>query len=177
MMGMNFRETTALLREAESRDKLAAALKGGKAAKEFRSEREALEKAAGGKKRLEQADKVLTDARTEAEKIVGAAEEKTGVLRRSAAGKIKAGTAALDGRQAELDALKTSLDALRASLGVKSQEADDAAKALDAREKSADIRDGEFTRRESAVSARETRATAREAEIQRFDAWRATAPA
>ncbi len=56
-MTMRYRETDALLREAESRDNLAAALKGGTAAKEFRKEREALEKAAGGKKKLDEADK------------------------------------------------------------------------------------------------------------------------
>jgi len=176
-MGMNFRETTALLREAESRDNLAAALKGGKAAKEFRREREALEKAAGGKKRLEQADKVLADARAAAEKIVGEAVEKAGVLGRAAAGKIKAGTAALDERQHKLSALETSLNALRASLGVKAQEAEDEATAFAELKTAADAFGGELTRRESAVAARETRATAREAEIKRFDAWRATAPA
>lgn len=176
-MTMNFRETTALLREAESRDTLAAALKGGRAAKEFREAQAALEKAVGGKKTLEQADKVLADARSSAEKIVGEAVERAAVLALTAAGKIKAGTAALAGRQAELDALQTSIDEQRTALAIKATANEDAALVLDAREKAADISDGELTRRESAVTGRETRATAREAEIKRFDAWRATAPA
>ena len=176
-MGMNFRETTALLREAESRDNLVAALKGGKAAKEFRSEREALEKAAGGKRKLAEADKVLADAGAAAEKIIGEAVEKTGALSRAAAVDIKAGTAALTKRQAELNVLQTTLDDLRFSLSVKKQETDDAAAALKVRGTAVTRRGEALNDREARVTAREGRATKREVEIKRFDDWRATAPA
>ncbi len=63
-MGMRFREIDALLREAESRDNMTAAIKSGKAAKELRREREAVVEAAGGKKKLDRADQLLADAET-----------------------------------------------------------------------------------------------------------------
>ena len=72
---MRYREIDAILHLAESQDNLAAALKDGKAAKEFRKEREALEKAAGGKKKLDEADKILADAKMDtASSLVEAAE-------------------------------------------------------------------------------------------------------
>ena len=176
-MGMNFREVSTLIHWAESNDRLATALKGGKAAKEFRSEREALEKAAGGKKKLEQADKVLADARAAAEKMAGEAVEKTDILSLTAAGKIKAGAAALDERDRHLAALALNINKREDALGVKAQELEDATQTFKAHETGADERERSLDHRESKVGTRELNATRREVEIKRFDDWRATAPA
>ena len=180
-MGMNFRETMALLREAESRDNLAKVLKGGKAAKEFRvlvaSEREGLERAAGGKRKLEQADKVLAEAEAKYVEEVAKGQEEGFRYAREAADKIKAGTAALARRQETLDALQISLDERRDALGGKSKELEDAALAVKARETVITRRGEVLDDREAKLTAREGRATRRETEIKRFDDWRAAAPA
>lgn len=174
---MNNKEITALLREAESRDNLAVALKGGKAAAEFRKEREALEKVAGGKKKLAEVDKVLADARTKAGQAITAGEAEGVRLTRAAAGDILARRAALNDREAGLDTQKVNLSARKDDLDARQLRLDGGLDELVTRAATADERDGTLNGRETAVAARESRATAREAEIKRFDDWRAAAPA
>ncbi len=154
---------------------LAKSLKA--AAKETNEAAERLEKAKGGVRKLEQADKVLADAHKDANTIK-VIELEAAERRHLAAEKVrKAETEALDERKRELDTGQTDLDALRTSLEKKSEQTEIAVLALQGRVNAADARDQGLSNRESAVSTRETRVTAREAEIKRFDAWRATAPA
>ena len=176
-MGMNFRETTALLREAESRDNLAAALKGGKAAKEFSKEREALGKAAGGKRKLEQADRILVNAHTEAGRLVAAAEREGVRLSREAADDIKTSTAALDERRGQLDSIQQGFNEQRDAIAVSNGKIKTAELALKKREAAASSYGLDLDSREMEVARRERAASLREAEIKRFDDWRATAPA
>ncbi len=68
-MAMRFRELAALNRESESREMWAAEMKSGAAVKEFRKEREALEKVHGGAKKLAEAEKILADAEASSAEI------------------------------------------------------------------------------------------------------------
>lgn len=166
----------AMLRKAKADEGLTKAIKSGKG-KELAKENDRAEKIAGGKRKIEQADKVLADAHIEAEEVVGKAKADGVILSRAAADEIKAGTAALDERRGNLDTLQTSLDGQRKNQALKSQELEDAATVLEDRKTAADTRDGTLDRRESEVGRREKDATIREAEIKRFDDWRAAAPA
>ena len=174
---MNYREITALLREAESRDNLAASLKGGKAAKEFRKEREAMEKAAGGARKLAEAEKVLAGANAEGHKIVAKAMAAASAHRINADGDIKAMKAELAERRQDLDERHARLNDMKAGLDATATALKNDLIDLKARAKAADERAVSFDRREANVATREANAERREAEIKRFDAWRATAPA
>ncbi len=71
-MTLSNKAVVAMVKEAESRSELAAAMKSG-AGKELVSQIKALEKAVGGKKILDQAAKVLADAETEGKRMISAA--------------------------------------------------------------------------------------------------------
>ena len=135
---MNYRESTALLREAESRDNLAVALKGGKAAEEFREqrlalerERKALEAAAGGSKRLADSEAIY-------KKRVAEAEAEATRLSRAAADDIRAGTVALDERKQELDEWQARLDERKTVLDAKAGVVSGAVEAVERRQDAAE---------------------------------------
>lgn len=174
---MRFRETDALLREAESRDNLAAALKDGKAAKEFRKEREALEMVVGGRKRLDEADKILSAAVKTRAEAVRIGKEEASRLSSEAQTSIKVAREEFAGKELELIAAQEKLIEQQRSFGLKVMERDNAALAVQGREKAADDRSAELDSRETKIAGREKEASAREAEIKRYDDWRAAAPA
>lgn len=174
---MNYREITALLREAESRDNLAASLKGGKAAKEFREERLALEKAAGGAKKLAEAEKVFAEANDEAAKIIVKAQTEAGERLLVADDVFKTEKVFLDFEKRQLDKQKGDLETQKEGLRVKTQELKDALVDIKGREKAADERDIKLDRREVALTTRDANVSAREAKAKRHDEWEAQRPA
>lgn len=175
-MAMRFRETDALLREAESREELVAALKGGTAAKEFRQEREALVKAVGGKKMIDRADWILGEAHTKSAKIIGDAQETANEITLDAKVEIKKGEGILVEKNQRLIDLETNLDTQRQVLSEREKHIGEARHSLESRKTAADDLDQKLSRRETDVGTREVQVKAREAEIKRFDDWRASAP-
>ncbi len=165
-----FNRFSAAMEENARQDKSAAA-------KEFRKEREAWEKAAGGKQKLEQADAEYTrriaagDAK--AKQIIHISQSQAV----EAAKEIAARKRALDERDKQIVAKRTLLGTLAKDNELKEQGLAVAGKALALAEAAVEERDAEQDRRDAALNARDTENTRREAEIKRFDAWRATAPA
>ncbi|HDZ37849.1 MAG TPA: hypothetical protein ENH62_06135 [Marinobacter sp.] len=162
---MRYREIDALLREAESRLELAAALKDGKAAKEFRKEREALETAVGGKKRLDEADKILSSAENESAKIIASAETEVRGIVRVADDNIKAEVQALEKKEAGLAVALDDAVSHKKANKQKSLELENAALAIKGREETANDRDLHLNNRESKVIAGEEQIVVREREV------------
>lgn len=173
---MHNKEIMALLREVESRNNLADALKSGEAAKKLHEETWALEKSVGGAKRIAEAENILGAANVERLEIIAAGKTVVDDMLHIAEEQISAGKDALDERERVSTAAQISNSQMRESLAVKSQELEDANLALQAREDEAVDRDTGFEQRESKVYYRERNATAREADIKRYDDWRLLAP-
>ena len=163
---MRYREIDALLREADSRDNLAAALKDGKAAKEFRKEREALEVAVGGKKRLDEADKILSSAENESAKIIIDAE----TTAKGIVDEAQAGIVATVAEQGEKErGLASALDDAvnqRGANKLKSRELENAALVLKTRETSIEAREKSVVGRESKAVVGEEQVAVREREVE-----------
>lgn len=179
-MTMNNKEVTALLREAESRDNLASALKGGeggRAAKEFKAQRLALEKARGGAKTLAEADARSTQIIALAEKALVDAKAKADIIVAAAHSDELVAMDVLSQRIQQAESREKLIDKIQAGQNVTADKQIEAAEAIDERAADAGEREQALGTRETAVSAREAAATAREAEIRAFDDWRAAAPA
>lgn len=163
------RLTTALEAEAKA-DKT-------QEAKKARAAQRALEKAAGGKKNLDEAGGILDVAKKEAGRIVTAARSEADRISRIGADEIrKAGEVLLEKEQ-EFSKQKTALDKQKKATARKAMELENASLAVQGREKVADDRETTLDRREADIAAREMKVAADEDEIARFKAWRAAAPA
>lgn len=145
----------------------------GKAAK---ADLKATVTAAGGAKKLAEADKVLEVAHAERDKIVGLANREAASQLLATEQVLNTQKAALDERERVIDGRMSGANTLRDSLALKSQQLENAVAAVKAREDAAVVRDGALDMRESQVASREASATSREADILAFDNWRATAP-
>ena len=146
----------------------------GKAAK---ADLIALEKAAGGKKKLDEADKILSNAKKAYDKNVSDGKVEANRISRAAADEITATRKALSQNALEIAKETTNLADQRQMITQKDLELKNVSRALKRQEESLKGRDADLNRRETEVSVREAGASAREAEIKRFDDWRITAPA
>ena len=145
----------------------------GKAA---RADLMALEKAAGGAKRLAEADKVLAKAQANAAKIVETAE--TAAATRLIATDAEQETIRVRLVDREKELFKHTLDLKQMEIMVNSRvkELDAATRALKAREKAADERDMTLDRREASLTTRDAKISAREAKAKRTTEWEAQRP-
>ncbi len=142
-----------------------------------RADLKALEKGTGGKKRLDQADKILAEAEAHYAERIADGDREVNKLMSVAAAEIKTARAALDLEKSQLDSGVAQLDKQRGDLSKRQQKFDETATALGDREETAAEYEDVVKSRENAVAVREANATQREAEIKRFDDWRAAAPA
>lgn len=174
-MVMSIKEATALIREAQSREDLAKAIKSG--GKDYEIQRLALEKTLGGQKKLAQADAVLVKAEGAAEKVVSEAkrmahaivdEANAGV--RHAMNEVASKEASLLSRFEIMDKDRSVLNERVAVLNANDSLMEDQAT-------NANNREIALNTREAHVTAREAKASAREAEIAKFETWRAAVPA
>lgn len=175
-MIMSNREIIALERQARAQEALAKAIKTD-AGKAFSKERELIEKAQGGKKKLAQAEKVLAAAESRAAEIVAEAQVNAAAVARLTQEEIDAVQHRLADEEQRLKAVEASQAARTGTLNDREIELQQVAEALKERETAVEARESETLRRESKVTAREKQAEARETEIKRFEAWRAAAPA
>lgn len=159
-------------REIQALDRYSAAYEDFKkatasgAGKEMRAERLALEKAAGGKKKLDHADAVLADAKRAHDDMVMEARRKAINLGNAAEARTDLARNELVIREGKAFDLQASLDALGASLDVKSRELEEAEVARKKRAGEANARDIEIDKRETVVVARENAVASREDRVE-----------
>lgn len=175
-MGMSNRELTTLERHTRSNEALAAAINSGKG-KELAKENDRAEKIAGGKKKLAQADKVLADAKATAKAVARDGGREAARLIADAGGAINQTKADLTERARVLDNDRSKLDQRKEALDEQDRSGIRKREAVKKREVDAEARQMEQDARDSELRTRETKADVREAEIAKFDAWRAAAPA
>ena len=146
----------------------------GKAAK---ADLASLEKAVGGKKTLDRADKILVEVEQSRVKILADADKKALKIINDAVAEMETLSAALESDRKRLVAQESTQAKAAEALAVEAQELDGAMKAFKDRVKEVDDRFDTVVRDEGAVRAREDNATLREAEIKRKDDYYAGAPA
>lgn len=175
-MTMTSREITVLERHALAQEELVKAIKGGTAAKKLREERLALEGARGGARRLAEAEKILQEAKAQADALVKQAREDVVALLSRAEASVKA-------RQDSLVVVATQLDARESALNKKTTMLAEAERSVREIEKRQTTKErelgelaGEVASRDNAVRQREVECHRREDDIRRFDEWRAKAP-
>lgn len=175
-MGMSNRELTTINRHAIALEENTKEIKTD-AGKRFRKERELLEKANGGAKKLAQADKYVAKMEMKGAGIVADAEQIAQRRLDEADKLIVLMRADIQERARLLDGLKTSLADMGVTLAQKSRAQEQTTLDLKARQDAAEARQMAQDTRDSELRTRETKADEREGEIARFDAWRAAAPA
>jgi len=148
----------------------------GAEAKEYRKEREALEKIVGIHDTLEKAKAILDQAEKEYDTIVSAGDLQATERLNESAAKIKASQAALGVKQQAASATRAELKIRFNDLDEREQALNDAEGEVLARETACVLRANDLARAETALAAREAAVGEREAAAQRFEAWRATAP-
>lgn len=148
-----------------------------KAAKELRKETAAWEKAVGGKQKLDEAAAILVAAFEQRTAILAEGAEEVREMIRKANDRFEAAKADIDAEEQGLLTQRTRLGILANELKDKERALADSDKALALSEAAVEERDAEQDRRDAGLNTRDIENTRREAEIKRFDAWRATAPA
>lgn len=146
----------------------------GKAAK---ADLIALEKAAGGKKKLDEADKILSNAKKAYDKNVSDGKVEANRISRAAADETRKATEVLAEAQLAVTVVENEAKKQKEANSLKATALENVSFAFRRRDEVLKEREIEAGRRETEVSVRETKASAREAEIKRFDDWRITAPA
>lgn len=169
-MSMSNREITALEREAKSREDLARAIKSDKG-KEYLREREALEKAAGGKKKLDDAARILVDAQKAYDNRIAEAETKAKEILEGANVKIQQAIAENAEKARVLANVEAGLDRDRAAHTLKVQELNNAVLAVKERETRTEAREMELSQREADIAMRERAVEARENKADELDRW------
>lgn len=141
-----------------------------------RADLKAIEEAAGGKKKLADADRILADAKKTAAKLIDEVKAEGLRFSRAAMDGVATAKAALENTKHELTVSKDNLDAQVEAAKLKSLKLESVVLALQSRETAANDRAVHLDRKEKELVSREKQATEREAEIKRFDDWQATAP-
>jgi len=175
-MGMSNREIAALEREARSREDLAKAINSNKG-KEYEKERKALEKVLGGKKKLDEADSILMEAKKVYEKEIQKGKAEAEALLRKSRERIAIEIETLTEKQRVLDMEIRRTAAQRTALSVRAQELEDRASSLQKQEAENSAREHDLDVRESNVRTREEGVKQREMNIMRFDDWAKARPA
>lgn len=164
----------ALAAEAASRKELAAAIKSG--GKAYEMQRLALEKAVGGKRKIDQANKILLEAEKKATKVVADAEADARRIVEGALEKRYQSDRACSEKSDKIEARAKVVQVQCDHLNERIAELAAAQQALDEQKVRANARDIELDRREDALKAQEAVTQQKAAEIAKFDAWRSAAP-
>lgn len=175
-MGMPNRDINVLKRHALSNENLIKEMKTD-AGKKYLKAVEEYERAAGGKKKLDEADKILADARKMYDKRISEAQKAAQRLIEEAQERIAAGVAANEIKAQELTEATIDLNVQRKDLAMKVHELDNAVAAVKRREQAANERDSALNGREFEVARREREVSAREDAAARFSEWASQRPA
>lgn len=135
------------------------------AGKVFRKERLELEKVAGGKKRLDEADAVLADAARAARELVGDAQREIAGLMTATRARIETMNGKLAVREQSANDVHAAQVTMREELLAKERDIEQDVRAMTKRAGEANARDIEIDKRETAVVAREAAAAAREDQV------------
>jgi uncharacterized protein (DUF3084 family) len=141
-----------------------------------RADLKKLEEAVGGRKKLEDADKILADAGMAAIKHVDKVKAEGVKFSQAAMDKIASMEADLENTKQELAVSKDKLDAQVKSTKLKAQGLENAAFALQSRETAANDRTAHLDCMEKELVSREKGVKEREVEVQRIKEWQAAAP-
>ena len=160
---------SAALEESARSDKTAAAKEFRAEALKLSKERAAWEKAFGGKKKIEEADKYFTvrtvEAETEAQRIIAAANDV-----------ISKGNSELQGRALALESSQTTNDRWSTSLTKRAAGLEGRSSELAASKLTLDTREKELDGREAGIVIREGKATGREIAVKAREDYYAAAP-
>lgn len=175
-MTLSNKQIVALERETRSREELVKAIRSDQG-KEFEKQRKALEKAVGGKKKLDDADQVLAAAKKAYDKQVSKAKaDATKII-----DKAHAAIAVLESdfaeQQRELLGQQAHFDRQKKAHRLKASELENAALAVKGREEAASQERIELDIRESEIRALEESVRERESKADRLDQWAKARPA